>query len=234
MFGTNHILKKEHNDGQKLRIVQGSPFRTIQGEGPYTGCPAVFLRLHGCNLACTFCDTDFDSEHNPYIDIECLIENILQLFGPEPFKLLVITGGEPLRQNIMPLIQLLRGSTTNITIQIETAGTLWIDDLHLLSQIVCSPKTPTIHPQIYRHACAFKYLIDYRNSHEEYIPITATQKDARPAQLANPRYGAPVYLSPMDNYDENYNRLNRKLVATLAIKYGVHASIQLHKMLELD
>ena len=57
MFGKNPIRKPENHDGNFLKIQE--IFYTIQGEGIYSGYPAVFVRLGGCNLACKFCDTDF-------------------------------------------------------------------------------------------------------------------------------------------------------------------------------
>src|SRR3954467_9071958 len=47
------------SDGNSLSIH--SIFYTLQGEGPYSGCPAVFMRLAGCNLQCPGCDTDYTS-----------------------------------------------------------------------------------------------------------------------------------------------------------------------------
>src|SRR5215831_9563195 len=161
MFGKNAILKQELTT-ECLRVVAGSPFRTIQGEGPYAGYPAVFLRLHGCNLACTFCDTNFDDPNDPYVSPDMLVSHITRLWGPERTLLLVITGGEPFRQNILPLIEHFH----SVLIQIETAGTLWIDGVEKHAKIVCSPKTPTIHHAIYHHACAFKYVIDCNDEHE--------------------------------------------------------------------
>lgn len=233
MFGKNSIQKAEHGSGAALKIVRGSPFRTIQGEGPYAGCPAVFVRLHGCNLACTFCDTNFDDPKDPLVPIHALADSVLALFGPEASPLVVITGGEPLRQNILPFVKLLREQCA-ATIQIETAGTLWLEGIERLCSIVCSPKTATIHPQAFLHASAFKYLIDTVNEHDEFIPITATQKDARPRRLARPRPGTPVYLNPLDTYNPDCNKRNLELVGQLAMEYGVHAGIQLHKFLLLD
>ena len=42
-----HVKHQDLSDGKTLRMVKGSPFLTIQGEGPYAGWPAVFIRLHG-------------------------------------------------------------------------------------------------------------------------------------------------------------------------------------------
>jgi len=236
MFGKNKILKSEqHLPGHSLRVVAGSPFRTIQGEGPFAGYPAVFLRLHGCNLACTFCDTNFDDPNDQRVYIEPLSEQIINLFGSEFIKLLVITGGEPLRQNIVPLIERMHNKLgIDFIVQIETAGTLWLDNLPKYVHIVCSPKTPVIHPKIYERALAFKYVIDCEDEHEGYIPITATQAGARKARLAAPNPETTVYLSPMDTYNEERNRKNRLLVAELALKYGVRAGLQMHKFMELD
>ena len=59
MFGKNPIRKPENHDGNFLKIQE--IFYTIQGEGIYSGYPAVFVRLGGCNLACKFCDTEFET-----------------------------------------------------------------------------------------------------------------------------------------------------------------------------
>lgn len=233
MFGKNPILKAEDSDGQSLRIVRSSPFLTIQGEGPYAGRPAVFVRLHGCNLACTFCDTDFSDIKDPHVNVSTLVQRIKSIAGKA--TLVVITGGEPMRQNILPLCVALDES--DFTVQIETAGTLWIEDIQSFANIVVSPKTPKIHPLIELHAFAYKYVIDVEQKFEAgdfpYVPVTSTQGGSHPARLAVPTLQEPVYLSPMDMQDEVRNAANRKLVAALAMLHGCYAGIQLHKFLDV-
>lgn len=231
MFGQNEIMKKDHGDGQTLRIVKGSPFLTVQGEGPYSGHAAVFIRLHGCHLRCSFCDTNFDDPTDPIINLYDLQRAVKTI--QYNAKLAVITGGEPLRQNVVPLAIVL-AERLGVKVQIETAGTFWLNGLEQYADIVCSPKTPTIHPMIYERAKAFKYVISTSMQFDGCVPITATQSGARPARLALPRIGAPVYLSPMDEGDEAKNKANRRLVGQLAIEYGVIAGLQVHKFLELD
>ena len=75
MFGKNKILKPENHDGSSLDVQE--IFATFQGEGPFVGYPSVFVRLGGCNLACDFCDTEFDSFARKSLD-EILAE-VLQL-----------------------------------------------------------------------------------------------------------------------------------------------------------
>lgn len=234
MFGKNQISKVDHGDGLALHVVKGSPFLTLQGEGPYAGHPAVFVRLHGCHLRCFFCDTDFDSPTNPIWNTDDLVLSILDI--RKQAELVVITGGEPMRQNILPLCFALRN--IGLKVQIETSGTFWIDGLDLFNdiEIVCSPKTPTIHPMIYKNAVAFKYIISggMKFGDDDYIPVTATQAGARPARLAAPRKGAKVYLSPCDEYNEQMNDFNRQMVGRMAIEHGVIAGLQLHKFFHLD
>lgn len=229
MFGKNKILKQDLSSPNTLRVVKGSPFYTIQGEGPYAGHPATFIRLHGCNLRCTFCDTVFDEPDDPMQTVGELVEAVAQF----PAKLVVITGGEPLRQDIRPLaLELFKQGHI---VQIETAGTLWLPGIEAFAQVVVSPKTSTLNAEAFRHARAFKYVISNSSTHtNEGVPITATQPGAGPKPLAGPRPGAPVYLSPMDEYDERLNSLNRQLVAKLAMRHGYIAGLQMHKFLEVD
>ncbi len=229
MFGKNPVAPIVNNHtGDLLHVVGPGPWQTIQGEGPFAGHPATFIRLHGCNLRCTFCDTEFSKEDDPIISINDLAK-AANSFG---HRLVVITGGEPLRQNILPLCTKLFELGFNP--QIETAGTLWIDGLEKCSKMVVSPKTKHIHPKIRYYAAAFKYVISAEDEHYGYLPITATQPGASAATLAAPRNQAPVYLSPMDQYDEAKNAANRKLVAELAIRHKVFAGVQLHKYLMVD
>ncbi len=129
MRGKNPIRGPEKGDGSTLLVQHIFP--TLQGEGPYAGVPAVFIRLGGCNLACAFCDTEFESFRE--IRLGEIVERVLSFSSDErgqeaergPFKLIVLTGGEPLRQPIGPLCAAL--IEAGFTVQIETNGTLWRD-----------------------------------------------------------------------------------------------------------
>lgn len=229
MFGENPIEPiNNQTDGYFLRVVKPGPWATIQGEGPYAGHPATFIRLHGCNLRCTFCDTQFSNPDDPTIAADDLV-HIAKVNG---YKLVVITGGEPFRQNIFPLC--LKLATAGHVVQIETAGTLWLEGIQSVAKIVVSPKTPSIHPKIKRNAMAFKYIISAEDQHDGFLPVTATQPNGITGVMAAPRNEAPVYLSPMDQYDPEKNARNHKLVAELALRYNLYAGIQLHKYLMVD
>ena len=91
-------------------------FYSIQGEGRYTGTPAVFIRLAGCNLRCDFCDT----EHQPYQDLT--EEEIMRQIADFPADHVVITGGEPMLQLTLSFINHLHSAGKFV--QIETNGTI--------------------------------------------------------------------------------------------------------------
>jgi organic radical activating enzyme len=126
MHGKNPIRPPQSGDGRRIDVQH--IFSTIQGEGPYAGVPAVFIRLGGCNLACEFCDTEFESFRE--MGMEDIVERVgelssscvkaqdlrLSTLALDPavkpqddknIKLIVITGGEPLRQPIAPLCEAL-------------------------------------------------------------------------------------------------------------------------------
>lgn len=96
-------------------------FRSIQGEGILTGVPSVFVRLSGCNLRCTWCDTPYTSwsAEGTHQSVASLVDDITQN-GPHH---VVVTGGEPMLQPAaVPFTQALAAAGHHITI--ETAGTV--------------------------------------------------------------------------------------------------------------
>ena len=81
MFGTNEIIgKKYFKDAPKRSLFVTSMFFTLQGEGPYAGMPALFIRLTKCNLDCSFCDTFFDDgEWMTFAELERKMLNLDRL-----------------------------------------------------------------------------------------------------------------------------------------------------------
>ncbi|MEN3046618.1 MAG: 7-carboxy-7-deazaguanine synthase QueE [Candidatus Hydrothermales bacterium] len=98
-------------------------FKSIQGEGPFSGTPSVFLRLAFCNLRCTWCDSDYTWKGKVefmWKSLDELKEKILS-YG---IKHLIVTGGEPLlwEKRFFPLIEDLLN--INFDIEVETNGTI--------------------------------------------------------------------------------------------------------------
>jgi 7-carboxy-7-deazaguanine synthase len=114
-------------------------FRSIQGEGLNQGRPCTFIRLAGCNLGCTWCDTPHAREAGEEIDIEEIVSRVGALSG----NYLCITGGEPLLQidQLLPLLRLLAGK--GYQIDIETNGTLDFRECQPFASICMDVKCPS-------------------------------------------------------------------------------------------
>lgn len=231
-----------------------SIFYTIQGEGPFTGTPAIFIRLAGCNLQCPACDTDYTSLRTEMLisQIVCEVESraIHAYLGR---SLVVITGGEPFRQDIKELI--LELDRLGYYIQIETNGTLPLPMLDYSQRIdqrsgvyvVCSPKTAKIHKSVQLNACAFKYVVNWmtigNTSYENIkladgLPLTALEHPAKP-HIARPverGFGTPalIYIQPADEKDAVKNARNLDLAKDIALTYGYILQIQTHKLLGVE
>lgn len=105
-------------------------FYSLQGEGHFTGTPAVFLRFSGCNRACAFCDTDFGAF------TEMTASEIADACAAFPSRHLVATGGEPLLQLDSHLLRALKAH--GFFVQIETNGSLPAPPE--VDWVTCSPK----------------------------------------------------------------------------------------------
>ncbi|MBK9390211.1 MAG: 7-carboxy-7-deazaguanine synthase QueE [Bacteroidetes bacterium] len=102
--------------GKKLPLVE--EFFTLQGEGFQTGRAAYFIRLGGCDVGCSWCDSRYswDQDIHPLVDTEKIIENVLDS-GTDS---VVVTGGEPLMWDLGYLCKELKGHRINTFI--ETSG----------------------------------------------------------------------------------------------------------------
>ncbi|WP_300001790.1 7-carboxy-7-deazaguanine synthase QueE [uncultured Cedecea sp.] len=131
-------------------------FQTLQGEGFYTGVPAIFIRLQGCPVGCAWCDTKhtWDKLASREISLFSVLaktkesdkwsgasaEELLAVMGRQGYtaRHVVITGGEPCLYDLTPLTQLLEAN--GFSCQIETSGT---------HQVLCTPDTwVTVSPKV--------------------------------------------------------------------------------------
>ncbi len=95
-------------------------FLSIEGEGIRTGAPAVFIRLFGCNLRCSYCDSMYAVEGNDFI--EMTPQEIFQKVKSFNTRFVTLTGGEPLiHKDVEVLLKML--DDQDFEINIETNGT---------------------------------------------------------------------------------------------------------------
>ena len=187
-------------------------FHSLQGEGHFTGMPAIFVRLSGCNLKCDFCDTD----HQPYS--EMTEESIVARVSAYNATHVVITGGEPTMQLTATLVEMLHAAGKYV--QIETNGTIPLDDdlLNDIDWITCSPKygkTPTI-----QRIDELKVIYDYRDTTaiEKLDTVNASQ----------------YYLQPCDRGEPEYNAANVESCVAYILEHPKwRLSLQTHKILSI-
>jgi len=221
--------KQVHTSGYYLD-VQGV-FHTLQGEGPFAGCPAVFIRLAGCNLQCPGCDTDYTSARG-IIPLPQILLAVKQAHGNAPTKLVVITGGEPFRQQLLPLVQFLLNYKYRV--QIETNGTLYQDLPYGAITVVCSPKTGSINRLLVPHLSALKYVVDADNVADDGYPIRALHHGT--GVLARPPRNFPgkIYMQPFDCGDTADNLRHQKAAIQSCFTTGARYCHQLHKLIGLE
>lgn len=130
-------------------------FYSVQGEGTWTGTPAVFVRLAGCNLGCDFCDTDYALKF--IASVGDVVARVREAGSDCP--LVILTGGEPLAQReTVALIDALRADGRRV--HVESNGTI---DVALPADVwlTVSPKE-RLHPAMAARADEAKLIVDGR------------------------------------------------------------------------
>src|SRR6185437_7213859 len=119
-----HDLRDRHHDGDLLRVSESSVYlieiyKSIQGESSFAGRPCIFVRLAGCNLRCSWCDSEYTFTGGYKLSEDEVMAEIEKL---APVMLVEFTGGEPLLQEreVVPLMERLLGS--GYELMIETSG----------------------------------------------------------------------------------------------------------------
>lgn len=245
MYNCQKPEKYHRTDGRVLHVQKIFP--TIQGEGPFTGQAATFIRLAGCNLQCPLCDTDYTSNRR-VLSVANICEEV-QLCTNDTTRLIVITGGEPFRQQLSPLLSAL--IENGYYIQIETNGTLTpAASCHyntLVQEkrgvyVVCSPKAGNVKKAIWEVACCAKYVIDHMHVASDLLPRLALMHPAHP-QVARPIKPIPIYVQPTDyskvplysqEEKEYHYRESQKVCIQGVLTRGYIYQQQLHKELGME
>jgi 7-carboxy-7-deazaguanine synthase len=94
-------------------------YKSIQGESSFTGLPCIFVRLTGCNLRCSWCDSEYTFTGGKTMSLDEVMADVRRL---APVKLVEITGGEPMleEREVVPLMRQLIAD--GYTVLLETSG----------------------------------------------------------------------------------------------------------------
>lgn len=193
-------------------------FASVQGEGLRQGEPTIFVRLAGCNLRCGFCDTKRAWRGGRESSIEKIAGEVGRLQRDYATTWVCLTGGEPLAQNVRPLI--LRLHAEGFRVQIETNGTFPpapLADWHSVS-----PKPPdyAVHPGFRKRAREVKLV----------VCRTLDLDGIRTVRAAFPPT-VPVILQPQSNARWSIERAVGLLDdASRAGLEAIRLSVQLHKV----
>ena len=235
------------------RLPNGSPeiFRTLQGEGPSMGCPAVFLRLSLCNLHCHWCDTPFtwnwtgtpwEHQDGKKFSKE---EQIRELEPAEIAKALaeearagdhlVITGGEPLLQQEGLAALLTLAGDLFASIEIETNGTQtptaeldrWVSQFNVSPKLANSNNAPEL--RLKQAPLAF-----FATSEKAFFKfVVQSQEDITEVLALAEEYGISarkILLMPEGRTPAEL-AANRDWIANLCLKHGLRMTDRLHVQL---
>lgn len=241
-----------------LRLACKSPgvpeiFRSVQGEGRNAGRLRTFIRLSGCNLQCSWCDTPYTwnwegtawphegdrpgkpNKFNPATEaLERPIEEIVRLALSLPAEGIVVTGGEPLVQmrGLVRLIEEIRAQAPARLIEIETNGTIAPSEslARLVSLFMVSPKLANAgnRPGSAIRPAALAALAALPTAIFKFVAATPQDID-EVAELAD-RFGIDrdrIYIMPLGTDSRTIVKIGASIIDTV-IERGFNYSDRLH------
>ena len=195
-------------------------FYSIQGESSAAGLPTTFVRLTGCNLRCTYCDTEYAF----YKGEDFTVEEAIQKVKERGCKLVEVTGGEPLMQkDVFPFMTQL--CDKGFDVMLETSGSLPIEKVDKRIKIIMDLKTPSsgmMNKNLYEN-------IEYLKPNDEVKFVIGTQEDYNWSKEQIEKFGltekANVLFSPV------FNSIEPKQIVEWILndKLNVRFQLQIHK-----
>ena len=196
-------------------------FYSLQGEGRNTGRAAVFIRLAGCNLRCSFCDTEFES-YREMSNEEIMAE--VEALSPQPSAikpLIVLTGGEPTLQVDEAFVDFLHQHGYEVSM--ESNGTRPAPQN--LDWLTVSPKSRGTRYEVQgkRVPDEIKLVFDEHTDPEAILP----------SETSN--HSPLLYLQPCDTGDAQRN----KVITQACVDYikqhpQWRLSLQTHKLIDIE
>lgn len=206
-----------------MKLLVNEIFNSIQGEGIDLGRPCVMVRLTGCNLNCSYCDTGYAFEEGQYFTLDEII-NKVKSFGS---RIVEITGGEPLAQENTPeLIKKLLD--LNYRTLIETNGSFNIDKIDSRAVKIVDIKTPSsrmdkfnLYSNINKlnYEDQLKFVIGNRNDFDFAVAVL---------NEVNPKIkGGNIIFSPV------FDKIDLKELSSWIIEenLNIRMQVQLHKII---
>jgi len=193
---------------------------TLQGEGAHAGRPCVFLRFAVCNLACSWCDTDFAAEGAQSMTAEEIVTRLVEI-DRSGSRLVVVTGGEPTLQWDSPLADALR--VAGFTCHMESNGS---------RELKAPVDWLTVSPKPQFHEGRFELLTAPQVPADECKVVVDDTVDVKVLDAYRVRYECKHYsLQPCMGPD--YERHLERTLALLQERPAWRLSLQLHKLLGL-
>jgi organic radical activating enzyme len=193
-------------------------FASVQGEGLRQGEPTIFVRLAGCNRRCGFCDTKKAWRGGRETPVERIVEKIGRLRLDSPTEWVCLTGGEPLAQEVGPLVRRLREE--GLKVQVETNGTFPPEPE--ADWLTVSPKPPDydVHPGFLKRSREVKLVVCRTLT----LDAVRTMRKSFPPEI-------PLILQPQSNALWSRKKALKILEdAGRSGLTGIRLSVQLHKV----
>jgi len=174
-------------------------FYSIQGEGYWTGQSAFFIRLGGCDVCCTWCDTkhSWDASVHRRRSVMDLVIAATQVGSHR----VIVTGGEPTLYDLRPLVAGLRGAGRSPHLETSGAHPLQGD----FDWVTLSPK-PFLppHPSVYAQAHELKIVVS-EPSDLDWAEVQAAQVGPETLKLLQPEWNSPEMMRLVYDYVLNHS-----------------------------
>lgn len=214
------VTRTESPSGVRLKITE--IFHSLQGESSLVGWPTVFVRLTGCPLRCSYCDTAYAFHGGRW----ALLEDILQEVAAHGARHVCVTGGEPLAQkSCLPLLAAL--CDAGYTVSIETSGAMDIGEIDPRVRRIVDLKTPASN-EMARNRWENLPLL---RATDEIKFVLCDRQDYEWARTTTEQHGLSQRCTVL--FSPSQGQLEPGLLAEwiLSDRLPVRFQVQLHKLL---